>query len=290
MLSASISVRSKAKINLFLHVTGKRPDGYHMLESLVAFPDFAHDVVCLSSAEGFSFGITGPFAQELEAQQSGRENLVTMAHELLQNFAGRKLPCCISLEKNLPIGSGMGGGSSNAATTVRLMENYFDLALTDDIRNHILVMLGADVAICYGAKTSYFSGIGDVISTAPALPPLYILLAWPGVHCSTQAVFEHRTSKDTATIPRPASFGTPSDFIDFIKSTHNDLEEPAIKLHPVIGDLRLWMQQQPGCHIARMSGSGSTIFGLFTKEDDCKKALANIPDKSWWAKAGKIGD
>ena len=288
MLSASISARSKAKINLFLHVTGKRPDGYHLLDSLVAFPDFAYDVVTLSSAEGFSFEMTGSFADTLKGQQAERENLVTMAHGLLQNFASRKLNCFISLEKNLPIGSGMGGGSSNAATTVRLMENYFDLGLSDEIRNHTLVMLGADVAICHMAKPSYFSGIGDIIAPAPALPQLYILLVWPGIHCSTQTVFENRAGKDSSPVRRPDSFGTAQDFINFIKSTQNDLEAPAIKLYPAIGELKEWMQKQPGCHIARMSGSGSTIFGLFTSEEDCKKALENVPNKDWWAKAGKL--
>lgn len=289
MLSVSATAQAKAKVNLFLHVTGKREDGYHLLESLVVFPDFVTDTIIIRNSPDFSFDITGPFAEEL-SKESTDSNLVLMAHDLLQNFSGRSLSCSIHLDKNLPIGSGLGGGSSDAAATVKLMERYFDLNLDPDMRRHILVMLGADVPICYRAETAYFSGIGEVIEDGPKLPKAHILLVWPGVHCSTRAVFEKRSQETSPSVKRPDVFKDLNHFVSFLGSTRNDLEQAAENLYPGIKELRSWMESQPGCALARMSGSGSTIFGLFPDEKSCAAALGNIPqDKTWWAKAGKIG-
>jgi 4-diphosphocytidyl-2-C-methyl-D-erythritol kinase len=285
VISASISASAAAKINLFLHVNGKREDGYHLLESLVAFGDFACDKITLKGADSFSLKSTGPFAKDLP--EDGGTNLISMAQSLLQNFTGRPIPCSITLEKNLPIGSGLGGGSSDAAIAVKLMENYFNLKITDDMRSNILVMLGADVPICYHAKTSYFSGIGEVIDAAPRLPKTPILLIWPHIHCSTQDVFKRRDNVFTKPVTRPPSFNDFSSLVAFLKTTKNDLETAAENIHPDIAMTRQWVSAQEGCLLSRMSGSGSTIFGIFEDEKSLQAALSNVPpDKNWWASAG----
>lgn len=287
MIKASIRASAMAKINLFLHVTGKRVDGYHYLESLVGFADFAHDVLTIRNAPDFSFEVIGPFAPELEEQEE-HKNLVVMMHDLLQNFTGRPLPCYIKLEKNLPIGSGLGGGSSDAASALKIMESFFNLSLDNEMRQHLMVMIGADVPVCYAKKTSYFSGIGEIIEPAAALPPTPMLLVWPGISCSTPQIFDARPENVISKpVNRPAHFENLQGLVEFLNHTGNDLAAAAEYIHPDITTTRHWMEEQDGCLLARMSGSGSAIFGIFQDDDEAHKALKNIPaDKNWWGKAG----
>ncbi len=287
MIKASIRSNALAKINLFLHVTGKRVDGYHYLESLVGFADFAHDVLTIQNAPDFSFEVVGPFAPELEEQEE-RKNLVVMMHDLLQNFTGRPLPCYMKLEKNLPIGSGLGGGSSDAASALKLMESFFNLSLNENMKRHLMVMIGADVPVCYTKQTSYFSGIGEIIEPAPDLPPTPMLLVWPGISCSTQQIFEARPEGATSIpVNRPASFENLQGLVEFLNHTGNDLAAAAEYIHPQITTTRHWMEEQDGCLLARMSGSGAAIFGIFQDEELAQRALESMPvDKNWWGKAG----
>lgn len=280
-----------AKINLFLHVGARRPDGYHDLLSLVAFAS-AGDELAASPGEELSLAIEGPFAEALKADES---NLVMRAARALQadlREKGMAPPGArLALTKNLPLASGIGGGSSDAAATLKSLNAMWKGGLSDTELTRIGLALGADVPVCLSARTSMMAGIGERVSPGPRLPPTPVVLVNPRVEVPTGPVFkalQYRTGVDA--VAMPPSFDTAAALAAFLASTRNDLEAPAIGLAPEIGACRDAMRASAGCALARMSGSGATCFGIFETGDQAAAAAKRIaaahPD--WWTVAAEF--
>ena len=280
---------ARAKINLSLHV-GRLVDdpdhehfGYHPLGSLVAFADIGDEVSC-EIAKQTSLTISGPFADGLAADQN---NLVLKAYRAVVARADLP-PLAFHLIKNLPVASGIGGGSADAAAALRLMQNYADLPDAEWL--DIALFLGADVPVCWHSKTSKMMGIGEIIERIDLSPPLNAVLVNPGTPVSTAEVF--RTFDDRDPPEMPSSLPDHGDLWMQILQSDNDLQSPAIKIEPIIGDVLREIASQNGCQIARMSGSGATCFGIFENRGHASAAkariLVNNPD--WWVTTCRIGD
>ncbi|WP_019169855.1 4-(cytidine 5'-diphospho)-2-C-methyl-D-erythritol kinase [Pseudaminobacter salicylatoxidans] len=257
-----------AKINLALHVTGRRADGYHLLESLAVFTEFGDSVSVAPAAED-SFSVTGPFAAHLPLNG---DNLVVRARDALRALAPyTATPVAISLEKNLPIASGIGGGSSDAAATLRALARHWhieaDLAV-------LALTLGADVPMCLAAKSLVARGIGEVLE-AVTLPPLPLVLVNPGVAVSTPDVFHALERRDNPPLPPLPARMDAEAMANWLRTARNDLEAPARALAPVIGDV-LERLKQAGTPFARMSGSGATCFGLFDSNEAAAHAATTL--------------
>jgi len=267
-----------AKVNLFLHVTGRRADGYHLLDSLAVFPAIG-DFLSLEPADSCSLKITGPFGAALAA---GPDNLVLRAARLLKPDGGAAL----TLEKNLPVASGIGGGSADAAAALRLLSRHWGV----DAKLHELALsLGADVPVCVASAPARMSGIGDLLLPAPRLPAFGILLCNPGVAVSTAEVFQARRKRIfSPPAVLPDSWPNAAAMTETLSRLHNDLEAQAIALAPVIGDVLTALRGLPGCLLARMSGSGATCFALFETPTAAAEAAAALNPPSWWRWGGGL--
>ena len=272
-----------AKINLHLHVTGRRPDGYHLLDSLVVFAGAA-DLLTAEPDERLTLAITGPFADGLRS--AADDNLVLRAARALAHASGCSRGAAIRLEKNLPLASGIGGGSADAAAALRLLGRLWDI--DDQIPRDLAVSLGADVPVCLASAPARMRGIGDDLQPAPVLPPLDILLVNPLVPVATASVFRARNAGLTAPADFPAAWTTAADAARDLSSCRNDLQVPAIAIAPVIGDILVEIERQQGCLLARMSGSGATCFGLFEPGDAARRAHAAIASPDWWLWHGRV--
>jgi len=278
-LPAPIIIAAPAKINLYLHILGKRPDNYHLLESLVVFANVA-DSLQITPVEDFGLEIKGPFAGGVDIQN----NSVRKAWELLQKYSGQPLGAKIILTKNLPVGAGIGGGSSDAAAALIGLNEMWDLNLPIEELQKIGLLIGADVPVCLVREASYITGIGEKIRKAD-MPPLYILLVNPLIYLSTAQIFSAGFKKFSA--PATAGdFKSPAEVIEFLHATTNDLQENAIKTAPEIAEVLSLISEQTGCQISRMSGSGATCFGIFTDDAEMRMAALAISEKkkSWWVK------
>lgn len=261
-----------AKVNLTLHVTGRRADGYHLLDSLVVFAGVG-DRVSAELSDDLSLAVTGPMAAGLSGEG---DNLVLRAARLMG------VPARIMLEKVLPVSSGIGGGSADAAATLRLLARITGRALPGAAE---VLALGADVPVCLAGRAVRMTGIGEGLGAVPALPPAWLVLVNPGVGVSTPAVFKALSRADNAPMPRevPKMRGA-AELAAFVAMQRNDLEAPAIAAQPVIGRVKAALSAQAGCRVARMSGSGATCFGLF---DDPLAASAaaraiRVAEPGWW--------
>jgi 4-diphosphocytidyl-2-C-methyl-D-erythritol kinase len=266
---------ARAKVNLALHVVGRRADGYHLLDSLVAFADFG-DVVTVEPAPSLSLSITGPMAAGLSA---GPDNLVLKAAQML----GSPLGAAITLEKRLPIASGIGGGSADAAATMQALGALWGCALPDAGQ---VLALGADVPVCLAGQSCRMAGIGDQISPL-TLPPAHLVLVNPGVGLSTAAVFGALLCRDNPPLPPAAPMPDAVALAAYLGHCRNDLEAPALSLVPQIGAVLAALQGQTGCLLARMSGSGATCFGLFASASAAEGAASALRAQSgaWWVQA-----
>ncbi|GBQ11715.1 4-(cytidine 5'-diphospho)-2-C-methyl-D-erythritol kinase [Swaminathania salitolerans] len=280
-----------AKINLFLHVTGRRADGYHELDSLAVFAA-SHD--SLRPEERFAEGravtlaIEGPFAEGLDA---GGDNLVLRAASALAAAAGRPVPGGrLRLTKSLPVASGIGGGSADAAAALRLLAALWHLPDID--LPALAATLGADVPVCVAQEARRMQGVGEILSPAPRMPPLAMLLVNPGIAVPTPAVF--RAWKESGAAFRPAAtlpraWNDVESLVDTLGSTSNDLELPAIALYPLIGEVLNDLRQARTCLFARMSGSGATCFGLYPDLDAAESEARRMRARGYWAEAGQVG-
>lgn len=255
-----IEASAPAKINLTLHITGQRADGYHLLESLVVFADVP-DRLFLDTGSALSLSVDGPFA---EGVPSDARNLVWQAAELA-GWTGH-----IHLTKNLPHGAGIGGGSADAAAVLRAL----------NMPEHAGA-LGADVPVCLSGRPQLMAGIGEDLCPAPDIPALSLVLVNPGGHLPTPDVFRALTQKENAplgALPGKMSF---TGFVDWLAQGRNDLQPPACALAPEIGDV---LDALSDARLARMSGSGATCFGIYESARDAQTAAArllqNRPD--WW--------
>jgi len=280
-------VFAPAKINLFLHVGDRRADGYHELESLVAFADVGDDLV-LESADKLSLTVDGPFRAELAGEG---DNLVLRAARGVSVLAGHDLPRRITLTKNLPVASGIGGGSADAAATLRafLLEwQREEFKLSDFVE--LAKTLGADVPVCFFGHSAWMYGIGDGIERVD-LPELPAVLVNPGVSVATRDVFAKLdTRSGVDKLQWPEGFSDAGAVIAFLKTVGNDLEASALSVAPVIGDVLGALRALDGVQLARMSGSGATCFGLFADRVTADNAAAQIAldHPGWWVTSATL--
>jgi 4-diphosphocytidyl-2-C-methyl-D-erythritol kinase len=266
-----------AKVNLFLHVTGKRADGYHLLDSLAVFPNVG-DVVHAQPAEALSLEISGRFGGVLQAEP---DNLLLRAARLLKADGGAAL----ALEKNLPVASGIGGGSADAAAALRLLARMW--GLDADLHGPALA-LGADVPVCLASTPARMGGIGEILAPAPALPAFGMVLVNPGVAVATPAVFRARTGGFTPPAALPDHWPDAQAMAADLAGTTNDLQAAAIGLQPVIGEVLETLAALPGALLARMSGSGATCFAIFPNAAQAAAAAAQINRPGWWVWGGGL--
>jgi 4-diphosphocytidyl-2-C-methyl-D-erythritol kinase len=270
-----------AKVNLFLHVTGRRDDGYHLLDSLVVFADVG-DEVRAGPGEGLSLEVDGAEARALEGEA---DNLVLRAARALAREAGIAPRAALRLAKRLPVASGIGGGSADAAATLRALCRLWGIAPEAVDLPGLSLVLGADVPVCLAARTARMGGIGERIEPAPRLPGFGLLLANPRVALATPDVFRARRGDFAPRADLPPAWPDAAAMAADLSRLGNDLEAAAITLCPQIAETLAAIAARPGCLLARMSGSGATCFGLFATPERSAAAAAALPD-AWWRWGG----
>jgi 4-diphosphocytidyl-2-C-methyl-D-erythritol kinase len=279
---------ARAKVNLFLHVGSRREDGFHPLQSLAVFP-MAGDRLVADEAGGLSLQLEGPFASGL----SDSDNLVLKAAHALAEHAGRLPQARLTLTKNLPVASGIGGGSADAAAALRALAHLWRLELEEDTLCAIGAGLGSDVPVCVPSQPSFMEGRGEILTQILVLPHLPLLLVNPGLAVSTKDVFAALSERHGVDMHLPRGrFGDLADLLRFLETTGNDLEAPAIALQPVIGDVLKALKGVPGALFTRMSGSGATCFAIMADDDCCCRAAALLKERhpDWWVEATFVPD
>lgn len=277
-----------AKVNLSLQVTGRRSDGYHLLDSLVVFAGVG-DELSFEPSPRLELTISGPQAAGLAADAS---NLVARAASALAKAAGIEPRAAIHLEKRLPVASGIGGGSADAAAAMRGLLSLYGERVAEDELLAIAASLGSDIPVCVASQTAWMEGRGERVTPLPSLPPAHIVLVNPGVSVATADVFRRLTIRAGETELRPPPvFESLATLIGYLKATRNDLEAPALAVAPVIGSVLEALAQQNAI-FTRMSGSGATCFGLFESAAKAQSAAAAIAgvESHWWARAGTLTD
>ncbi|MBE1236624.1 4-(cytidine 5'-diphospho)-2-C-methyl-D-erythritol kinase [Phaeovibrio sulfidiphilus] len=276
-----------AKINLSLHVTGKRPDGYHLLESLVVFCGVHDTVLAEPDSAGLSLHVVGPGAEGLSAEN---DNIMLRAARALATHVGRAPDVRLTLIKRLPVASGIGGGSADAAATLRALIRLWDLTLNPDALMALALELGADVPVCLAGKAVMMRGIGEDLDPLPALPPLWMVLVNPRRPVSTAAVFRGLAGRYRTPLASPDPTAGPERFLSDLEAWHNDLEAPAREAEPSVSEVLDALALTPGVRLARMSGSGATCFGLYETREEAEAAARAIqaarPD--WWVAPGPV--
>jgi 4-diphosphocytidyl-2-C-methyl-D-erythritol kinase len=277
-----------AKLNLYLHVTGRRDDGYHLLDSLIAFADI-HDTVEADPDDGLSLALAGPFGELLRCEG---ENLVLRAARALADASGRPGGAAIRLVKRLPVAAGIGGGSADAAAVLRLLTRLWEISVPAEDMRRMALTLGADVPVCLGGRAAYAGGVGERLDPAPPLPRAHLVLANPLAPLSTPQVFKARTG----------GFGRADRFTEapadaaalagLIGSRANDLTAPAIACLPAIATGLTAIGRTEGCLLARMSGSGATCFGLYGSDAEARHAASALREEleGWWIVATRLRD
>jgi len=272
-----------AKVNLFLHVGPVEPDGYHPLASLVSFADVG-DRVTVAPAGRLSLTVEGPFAAGLEGPG---DNLILRALRAFGEAAGLgEPPLAVTLDKQLPIAAGLGGGSSDAGAALKLARDLLAPHLDDAALADIAGTVGADGPMCLHARAAWAGGRGDRLDFEPRLPPLPALLVNPGVASPTGAVYAAYDAGPPASAdgPAPPAAWTPTAVIDWLAACRNDLQAPAVARTPVIGAALDAVAAIPGARLARMSGSGATVFALFETADEAVAAARRLAGSwpGWW--------
>jgi 4-diphosphocytidyl-2-C-methyl-D-erythritol kinase len=286
-LSATVSENAAAKINLALAVTGRRPDGYHLLDSYVVFADIG-DRLRAAPAVDLSLAIDGPFAEGLDA---GPENLALKAARKLADEAGRLGRSVggahLELTKMLPVAAGLGGGSADAAAVLRALNRLWKLDLTLPQLAQIGAPLGADVAMCIYSRALRARGAGEIVDPIGELPPLPMVLANPRRMLATADVFAALHRPASRPLPDLAAAGDVTGLVAWLDATENDLEGPARTLEPEIGRVLGALRSCAGCLLARMSGSGPTCFAIFSGVPSAKQAAATLSANhpGWWIAA-----
>lgn len=275
-----------AKVNLALHVTGRRHDGYHLLDSIVVFAD-AGDGLHVAQGDGLTLALTGPRAEEVPVE----ENLVLRAAEALRDAAGRvELGAVLTLDKHLPAAAGIGGGSSDAAAALRALDRLWGLGLSTDDLRAVGHKIGADVPVCVAAASARIQGIGERVTMLPRLPEVHLVLANPARGLATAAVFASLKERDNPALPDlPERWQGLAQLVDYLARCRNDLTAPAIAAEPEIGQVLAALKEEPACLLARMSGSGATCFGLFATAGEASAAAASLARRQphWWVAAAR---
>lgn len=291
MSAPRVFVRAPAKINLTLRVTGRRADGYHLLHSLFAFTEWGDDLI-IEPATDISLSLEGERAEALAGEH---DNLVLRAARLLQKASGAKADARLALTKRIPVAAGLGGGSADAAATLRGLNALWRLNWPVEKLEELALQLGADVPACVHSAATIATGIGEVLSAAPPLPPLAVVLVNPNLPTPTPAVFralkDQQGTKPFKQEPAlPSAFGGLDDLISWMSVVGNDLTDPAIQVTPAVADVLTQMRSTAGIRHAALSGSGATGFGLCTDiatAETCAKAISKArPD--WFAIATRL--
>lgn len=278
-----------AKINLFLHVGPVAADGYHPLASLVAFADVG-DQVTVARADALSLSVIGPFGAALTGEG---DNLILKGLRALGEAAGIGAPPVrVTLDKQLPIAAGLGGGSADAGTALRLASRLLGLDLDEAALEGVAGVVGADGPMCLRARPAWATGRGDDLSDEPRLPPLHAVLLNPGLPSPTGAVYRayDQAPAGGADCPDAPADWSSAAVIDWLKAQRNDLEAPALRVTPGIGEAMAAMRAAPGCRLTRMSGSGATVFGLFDDADSARAAAASLTPSGWWVRSCLLGN
>ena len=275
-----------AKINLFLHVGDRRPDGYHALQSLVAFARVG-DQLAFAPDRNIELAVGGPFAKDVPA---GAGNLIAKAAKALAAYAGIERGARIALTKNLPVSSGIGGGSADAAAALRGLSRLWRLNFSADELCKIAEPLGSDVPVCIACGPQWMEGRGERLTRLDALPALPAVLVNPGVAVPTAGVFAALDERRGVGMPLPPKMSSSDELIAYLVGTGNDLEAPARALAPAIGDALAALSLQTGRRLVRMSGSGATCFGIFDSDAAAARAALAIGERyrRWWTVATTI--
>lgn len=271
-----VDVFAPAKVNLTLHVTGQRADGYHLLDSLVMFADIG-DRVSVTVAEDNRLTVDGPMAGDVPVDESN----ITMKAACLMD-----VPVHVELTKNLPHAAGLGGGSSDAAATLKALSEISGKPIPDNA-----VSLGADVPTCLSGSAARMQGIGDVVTPLSGLPVLHAVLVNPNLPVLTSEVFRRLKKRDNAPMPKDIPQGLDSNgLIDWLRDMRNDLEEAAIDAEPVVRQVFDTLSVTPGCKLTRMSGSGGTCFGLYSDAETAASAAGRLREgfPGWWVSAIRL--
>jgi 4-diphosphocytidyl-2-C-methyl-D-erythritol kinase len=288
-LRSTVSQTAAAKVNLALHVTRRREDGYHDLESLIVFADLGDDLAAEPAAED-SLVITGPFSQALG---TGPTNLVLRATASFRERWPELAPpgLAMHLTKNLPVAAGIGGGSADAAAALRIMAELATEPVPVAELADLAAGLGADVPACLLSRPLVARGVGEILAPLPDFPALHIVLVNPLIPVVTAEVFRRLRAHDNYPLPAlPSPLTRPAQLGLWLAETRNDLQPPAVKLVSEIGLLIEELAETPGCMLARMSGSGATVFGLFGAEGQAHEAASTVrklhPD--YWVGAAPL--
>ena len=269
-----------AKVNLWLNVVGRRADGYHLLDSLVAFVDLA-DRVEVAPSDRLSLAVDGPLASALEGEP---DNLVLRAARRLADRAGLSPRAAIRLAKKIPVAAGLGGGSADAAATLRALVDLWRITMPEDELFDLAAGLGADVPMCLAGRSAFVSGVGEQLALAPRLPPAAILLVNPRRALATRDVFAARTGPFSPPRPAPAGWRNLGDFVRLLAERGNDLLDAARTLEPAVGTVLDRLRDGPARHVG-MSGSGATCFALYETLPLARQVGAALP-ADWWHHAG----
>ncbi len=271
-----------AKVNLFLHVTGRRADGYHTLDSLAVFAGAA-DVLSAEPADALDLELTGRFASALSG-----DNLVLRAARALADAAGVAPRARLILEKRLPVASGIGGGSADAAAALRVLTRLWGVEIAPEALAELALRLGADVPVCLASRPARMGGVGEALGPAPSLPSCGLLLVNPGVAVATADVFRARSGGFSPPAELPAAWADASAMAAGLSNLRNDLQEPACALQPAVGEALEAVASTPECLLARMSGSGATCFGLFPDAELASAASGALARPGWWTWGGAL--
>ncbi len=286
--SGEFRLTAPAKLNLYLHVTGIRKDGYHLLDCFVAFAGL-HDELTFRPDDTLSLVLRGPFATALGEVELD-DNLVLRAARHLARLHHVKAGAAITLTKNLPVAGGIGGGSADAAATFLGLTRLWDLGIEAEALQGLGFELGADVPVCIEGRPAFVTGVGETLMPAQGLPEAGLVLVNPGAALSTASVFEahgETVSKPAASEALP---GDAAGLARYLKARRNDLTEAAVSLAPEIADVLAAIADTPQCLLSRMSGSGTTCFGLYgdrpAAEAAAKALLSRYPN--WWIAATEL--
>jgi 4-diphosphocytidyl-2-C-methyl-D-erythritol kinase len=277
-----IRVDAHAKLNLYLHVVGRRDDGYHLIDSLAAFAAL-HDTLTAAPADTLTLAVDGPFAAALATES---DNLVLRAARALAAAHGREPRARLQLTKRIPVAAGLGGGSADAAAALHALARLWNV----DIPSALPLRLGADVPVCLVGRPASMSGIGEHLTPAPALPEVALLLVNPGIGVATRDVFDRRSGGYSPPSPIAETAGDAAGLARLLGSRRNDLTEAAASIAPPIRAALSAVAATEGCLLARMSGSGATVFGLYASDAAAAGAAALVGEAqpSWWVWAGPL--
>lgn len=283
---AATAYPAPAKVNLTLHLLGKRADGYHLLDSLVVFAGVG-DQLQVAPADRLVLDENGPGAGTMGASE---DNLVLRAARLLIETCTPDLRAQIRLEKRLPVAAGLGGGSSDAAAALIALDALWDCGLEAEELQRLGAAVGADVPVCLYGRPAWVGGIGETLDAAEEVPPAWFVLVNPGVSLSTASVFRARSGGFSEALRWQRPPGDAAALAAWLEEGRNDLQAPACALEPAIPAVLEALGATPDCLLARMSGSGATCFGLYADESEARHAASLLTEArpDWWVRAAPL--